>query len=206
MCLILIFVTYIVDKNVTVVLLLTSHLQVMKRKLKLLEYRRLQGARLLMKGVPKAEVARQLGVSRQSVQNWAIRLTVKRETGFGGNIANSFQAEQDEFLRNKKRYKTSYQDLRCKPLGRPRMIAKADLHWLKKVLKAGAKNSGYSTDKWTLSRIQDLIQKACLAEGETISRTQVMRTIEELGFGCAKPSSENQALLRKWERLGWIEV
>ena len=70
----------------------------MKRKLKLLEYRRLQGARLLMKGVPKAEVARQLGVSRQSVQNWAIRLTVKRETGFGGNIANSFQAEQDEFL------------------------------------------------------------------------------------------------------------
>ena len=178
----------------------------MKRKLKLLEYRRLQAARLLMKGVPKAEVARQLGVSRQSVQNWAIRLTVKRETGFGGNIANSFQSERDDFLRNKKGYKPSYQDLRCQPLGRPKKMSNADLQWIKKVLKAGARDSGYSTDKWTLAKIQDLIEKACLAQGETISRTQVMRLIQELGFSCQKPSLDNQAQLRKWERLGWIEV
>mgnify|MGYP000673963575 FL=1 len=94
----------------------------MKRKLKLYEHRRLEGARLLMKGVAKAEIARQLGVSRQSVQNWAIRLTVKRKTAMGGTLTSSFQKEEKEFLRNKRIYKTSYNDLRCQKLGRPKRL------------------------------------------------------------------------------------
>ena len=38
-----------------------------------LEARRLRAAELLVAGVPQAEVARQLGVSRQSVSDWHAR-------------------------------------------------------------------------------------------------------------------------------------
>lgn len=177
----------------------------MKRKLKLLEHRRLEGARLLMKGVAKAEVARQLGVSRQSVQNWAIRLTVKRKTDMGGTITASFQQEEKGFLSNKKIYKKSYNDLRCQPLGRPKKLTNNELQKLKRVLKKGAKAIGSKTDIWTLSKIQSFIQEEYL-EGQAISRTYVLHLMKKLGFSCQKPSLDDELLLRKWERFGWIEI
>ena len=177
----------------------------MKRKLKLLEHRRLEGARLLMKGVAKAEVARQLGVSRQSVQNWAIRLVVKRKTAVGSTVATSFQSEEESFLRNKKIYKTSYNDLRCMPLGRPPKLDSADLRKLKRLIKAGAKSAGYQADKWTLAKIKEFIEREYLANG-TVSRTYVLQLLRDLGFTCEKPDLEDELPLRKWERLGWIEA
>ena len=176
----------------------------MKRKLKLLEHRRLEGARLLMKGLAKAEIARQLGVSRQSVQNWAIRLIIKRKTAMGGTLTSSFQQEEKEFLSNKKIYKTSYNDLRCQQLGRPKKLANNEVQKLKRALKAGAKAAGHATDKWTLSKIQALIEREYLVE-ETISRTYVLQLMRDLGFSCKKPDLEDELPLRKWERLGWIE-
>lgn len=176
----------------------------MKRKPKLLEHRRLEGARLLMKGVAKAEVARQLGVSRQSVQNWAIRLMLKRKTSMGGTISASFQQEEKEFLRNKRIYKTSYNDLRCQNLGRPKRLTNNEVQKLKRALKAGAKAAGHVTDKWTLSKIQALIEQEYLT-GETVSRTYVLQLLRDLGFSCEKPGLGDELPLRKWERLGWIE-
>lgn len=159
-----------------------------------------------MKGISKAEVARQLGVSRQSVQNWAVRLRVERMTGAGNLMTASFQSEQDRFLRNKKQYKSIYSDLRCQELGRPNKVSKENIGKLKKALKAGAKAVGYAADKWTLAKIKKWIEKEYLGGDQTISRTQVMRHLQELGFSCEKPSLDDQARLRKWERLGWIEV
>ena len=176
----------------------------MKRKLKLLEHRRLEGARLLMKGVAKAEVARQLGVSRQSVQNWAIRLTVKRKIAMGGTLTSSFQQEEKEFLGNKKIYKTSYNELRCQQLGRPKRLTNNEAQKLRRVLKAGAKTVGHITDRWTLSKIQAWIEQECLV-GETVSRTYVLKLLRDLGFSCEKPGHDDELPLRKWERLGWIE-
>ena len=45
-----------------------------KRDLEAIEARRLQGARLLKRGVKQAQIAEQLGVSRQTVSRWAERL------------------------------------------------------------------------------------------------------------------------------------
>ena len=45
-----------------------------KRDFKALEKRRLKGAKLLARGVSKSEVARQLGVTRQTVAAWEQRL------------------------------------------------------------------------------------------------------------------------------------
>ena len=158
----------------------------------------------MMKGVPKADVARQLGVSRQSVQNWAIRLTVKRKTAMGGILTSTFQQEEKDFLGNKKIYKTRYNDLRCQQLGRPKKLVNADIRKLKRVLKAGAKVAGHATDKWTLSKIQAFIEKEYLP-GETVSRTYVLQLLRDLGFSCEKPGLDDELPLRKWERLGWIE-
>jgi transposase len=157
-----------------------------------------------MKGIAKAEVARRLGVSRQSVQNWAIRLTIKRKTGAGGTLIASFQQEEKEFLRNKKIYKTSYNDLRSQKLGRPKRLTNNELQKLKRVLKKGAKAVGFSADKWTLSKIQTFIQNEYLNQ-EKVSRTYVLGLMQELGFSCEKPSLDDELRLRKWERLGWIE-
>ena len=45
-----------------------------KRDMKAIEARRLEGARLLKRKVSQAEVARRLGVTRQSVSDWAQQL------------------------------------------------------------------------------------------------------------------------------------
>ena len=45
-----------------------------KRDMKAIEARRFEGARLLKRKVPQAEVARRLGVKRQSVSEWARQL------------------------------------------------------------------------------------------------------------------------------------
>jgi transposase len=46
-----------------------------KRDFKALEQRRLKGAKLLARSISKSEVARQLGVTRQTVAAWEQRLS-----------------------------------------------------------------------------------------------------------------------------------
>src|SRR5271163_4377603 len=52
-----------------------------RRDYEYMEERRLQGARLLEDGVSQAEVARQLGVKRQSVHEWAKVMAAQGEKG-----------------------------------------------------------------------------------------------------------------------------
>ena len=52
-----------------------------RRDFQKLEERRLLGARLLRQGVHQAEVARQVGVHRQSVSRWAEQLKQGGRTG-----------------------------------------------------------------------------------------------------------------------------
>lgn len=94
-----------------------------KRDLKELELRRRRGMRMLKRGVAQAAVARELGVSRQTVSRW--------------NKALSAQA----------------QPWRRKPLGRPGQLPAADKKKLVKLLLAGAVANGFATELWTLSRV-----------------------------------------------------
>lgn len=88
----------------------------MKRDLKALQRRRLRAARMLEKGIPEAEVARQLGVSRQSVNTWASQLAK------GGKEA-----------------------LKSRPLGRPGSFDAAARRKLAGLLKRGACAAGFPT-------------------------------------------------------------
>ena len=100
-----------------------------KTQCKELEKRRLRAGRLLLKGVPQAEVARRVGVARSTVCGWAKRLED------GGLDA----------LRSKGQR------------GRPRSLEKADLRELKRVLLKGALASGFATELWTLGRIRKVV-------------------------------------------------
>ena len=101
----------------------------MKRDLKALQRRRLRAARLLEQGLPQAEVARRVGVSRQSVSAWAKKL----------------EAEGS-------------QALKASPLGRPSSFDTAQRRELSRLLKRGALAAGFPTELWTLPRVGSLIK------------------------------------------------
>ena len=90
-----------------------------KRDFAALEKRRLKGAKLLARGVSKSEVARQLGVTRQTVAAWEQRLAE------GGKDA-----------------------LKRGELGRPRQLDAAQERELGKLLMTGALAAGYPTKSY----------------------------------------------------------
>lgn len=100
-----------------------------KRDFKELEARRRKGMRLLARGVSQANVARELGVSRQTSSNWAAML-----------------AEDPQAWRRRN-------------LGRPGTVTDAHLGQLAKMLVAGATANGFPTELWTLGRVAKLIER-----------------------------------------------
>ena len=100
-----------------------------KRDFKVLEQRRPKGAKLLAKEVPAAEVARQVGVARQTVATWQRLL---EEKGLAG--------------------------LKRRTLGRPRELSDAQCAVLGKLLVQGALAQGFPTELWTLPWVARLIK------------------------------------------------
>lgn len=101
-----------------------------ERRLKQLEQRRRRAGRLLAAGVPQAEVARRVGVTRTSVSRWE---QVRQQ---GGTVA----------LRRPERF------------GRPERLSDAQRKELVRLLKQGALTAGFPTELWTLPRIAQLIE------------------------------------------------
>lgn len=87
-----------------------------KRDLQEMEARRRRGMRMLKRGIAQAEVARELGVSRQTASTWAWRL------------ADDPQA------------------WRRRPLGKPGGLTAADKRKLAKLLVKGAVANGFPTE------------------------------------------------------------
>ena len=102
-----------------------------KRDFDALERRRFKGFSLLRKGLSEAEVARQVGVHRQSVNRW-VRATEKQGR---------------EGLRQAGR------------AGRKSRLSETELKGLEKRLKRGAEAAGYETKLWTLERVAKLIEQ-----------------------------------------------
>jgi transposase len=97
-----------------------------------MEERRLEGARLLKEGkLTKAEIARQLSVTRGSVTAWGKKLEA------GG-------------VRRLRLHKSS---------GRPSKLTAEVKKKLKRLLDRGALAAGFPTDRWTLVRVSELLKK-----------------------------------------------
>jgi transposase len=101
-----------------------------KRDYEGMEQRRLEGARLLEEGVSQADVARQLGVKRQSVHEWAKVIAMKGEKG-----------------------------LARVPTGRKPRLNAVQLAQLAGHLQNGPQAHGYATALWTTERIAKLIHR-----------------------------------------------
>jgi putative transposase len=96
-----------------------------------MEERRLEGGRLLKAGkLSQAEIARQLGVSRATVSDWAKKVEAKGIRGLRKRTAKGGTSKLTKEQRQK----------------------------LKRLLDRGALANGFSTDRWTLQRVQELIQ------------------------------------------------
>ena len=100
-----------------------------KRDFKALETRRRRGMRMLARGVPQAEVARQCEVSRQTAMTWARML-----------------AEDPRAWRRR-------------ALGRPGVFRAKDRVRLGKLLVQGAMANGFPTEVWTLSHVWTLLRE-----------------------------------------------
>ena len=100
-----------------------------KRDFKVLEARRRKGMRMLARGVMQAEVARELGVSRQTVSNWE-----------RARLADA-------------------QAWRRKPLGRPAALDARQKRQLAEQLQRGPVACGFPTELWTLQRVAALIER-----------------------------------------------
>ena len=150
-----------------------------EQRLKELERRRLRGARLLGNGTHPAEVARQVGVSRQSVMRWERAL---KESGVQGLE-------------------------RVEAPGRPRRLSEAQLKELAKVLKAGSLAAGHATEMWTLPRIGALIQERFgvkFAQSSVWRTLQKMGWSPQRPARQARQRDEGA--VRTWKNKRWAEL
>lgn len=148
-----------------------------KRDIQAIEARRLEGARLLKRKVAQAEVARRVGVTRQSVSDWARQLAA-----VNGAIGK----------------------LRSKPLGRPRHLDATQCEALRRMLLQGALVAGFATELWTIKRVRALIKREF---GVTYSSTGGWELLRSLGFTPQKPErralQRNEQAIVQWKRKQW---
>jgi len=144
-----------------------------------LERRRLQAARLLQQGVGEAEVARRVGVHRQSVNRWA------RQLAQGGRQALKKAARA----------------------GRPPQLSAGDRQRIERGLKRGPEALGYRTSLWTAWRVADLIERECGVRYSTVHAWRVLRALGWTPQRPARRALErDEAAMRRGKRVRWPEL
>ncbi len=137
----------------------------------------MQAARLLDKGHTEAEVARRVGVHRQSVNRWATQWA----TGGRASLKRAGRAGR-----------------------KPRLTA-ADLRRIEHGLKRGPEALGYGTSLWTAWRVADLIERECGVTFSTGHVWRILR--DSLGWSPQRPSGRalerNEVAIRQWKRERW---
>lgn len=148
-----------------------------KRNLEAIEKRRLEGLRLLKAKVGQSEIARQLGVARQTVHIWAERLAeVKGAIG----------------------------KLKARPLGRPKRLQDEQCEQLASILRKGALSAGFATELWTIKRVRVVIERQF---GLKYSNNGCWLLLRSLGFTPQKPEKRaiqrDEQAIAGWKRKSW---
>ena len=144
-----------------------------------LEERRLLAARLLRQGVPQAQVARQVGVHRQSVSRWAQQVVQ------GGRKA----------LKKAGR------------AGRKPRLDAADLRRIERGLQRGPEALGYETSLWTAWRVAHLIEEECAVRYDPSQAWRILRKLGwscQRPVGRALERDEGK--IREWKEKRWVEI
>lgn len=147
----------------------------MKRDPKVLQRRRLRAARLLEQGLPQAEVARRVGVSRQSVSTRAKKL----------------EAEGPDALK-------------ASPLGRPGSFDAAQRRELSRLLDRGALVAGFPAELWTLPRVGVLIKDRLGYQYSDVHVWRLLREMGfSCQRPAGRASQRNELAIREWKQQQW---
>jgi len=148
-----------------------------KRDLEAIEARRIAGARMLKRKVAQADVARELGVSRQAVSVWARQLAE-----VNGAVGK----------------------LKAKTLGRPKRLTAEQCQLLSRLLIAGALQAGFATELWTVKRVRAVVAREF---GVQYSQTGCWELLRNLGFSPQKPerraTQRNNDGILEWKLKTW---
>jgi transposase len=150
-----------------------------RRDFEELERRRLEAAKLLRQGVPQAEVARQVGVHRQSVSRWERQL---QQAGVRG-LKKAGRA------------------------GRRPRLRPEDLRRIEKGLKRGPEALGYQTGLWTSWRVAHLIEHECGVKYHPSQAWRILGQLGwscQRPVGRALERDEEK--IRRWKRERWPEI
>lgn len=150
-----------------------------KRNFDALEKRRLGAATLLKQGIREAEVARRVGVHRQSVNRWARQLS---ESGIAG-LKKAGRA------------------------GRKPRLSEADLDKIREALKRGPEALGYETGLWTAWRVADLIERECGVRYHPGHVWKVLKKLGWTCQRPATRALErDEDAIRRWKKRRWPEL
>jgi transposase len=150
-----------------------------RRDFKGMELRRRRAARLFKAGKRQAEVARSLGVSRQSVSRWFV----------------SFLKASIEGLKGAGR------------AGRkPRLDAK-QLAELDAALRRGAKAHGFRTSLWTLPRVATVIERLTGITYHPGHVWRILRRLDwSLQRPARQARERNEEAVRQWVSKRWAVI
>jgi transposase len=151
----------------------------MKRDFKALERRRLDAAKLLAQGVAEAEVARRVGVHRQSVNRWAKQLA---EHGRAG-------------LKHPKR------------AGRKPRLSSEDLRRIEGALKQGPEAFGFTTNLWTSERVGLVIERTCGVRFHPGHVWRILRELDwSCQRPAGRARERDEKAIRQWLKVRWPGV
>ncbi len=145
-----------------------------------MEERRLEGGRLIKRGeMLHAAIARQLGVSRAAVRNWAKQL----------------EAEGLRGLR------------RRQPAGRPAKLSPSQCRELKRLLKRGALAAGFASDRWSMGRVRQLIKQEFGIDYHPKYLNRLLRKLGwSPQVPLPRAVERDEALIRAWLKHDWPRI
>ena len=144
-----------------------------------LERRRLRAARLLEKGISPAQVARQVGVHRQSVGRWATQLEQQGRAG----LKQAGRA------------------------GRKSRLSAADLERIENALKRGPEAFGYDTGLWTSARVAQIIEQECGIVYHPGRVWRLLRQLGwSCQRPTGRALERDEQAIAQWKRKRWPEI
>jgi transposase len=144
-----------------------------------LERRRMEAAELLRQGVSQSEVARRLGVHRQSVIRWVRQL---EQAGRAG-------------LRQAGR------------AGRRPRLNGVQLRQLEQALKRGPEASGYASGLWTASRVGALIEELCGVRYHEAHVWRILRRLGwSCQRPTGRALERDEKAIREWKKVEWPRI
>jgi transposase len=114
--------------------------------------KRVQAGRLMLSGKTPAEVAKAVGVTRQTAYQWKSRL-------HAGGLA----------------------ELRAMSNGRPRVLDAQQLKALRLAMRQGAAANGFDTPFWTIESVAALIERMFSVSCSQASLNRLRRAVDPVG-------------------------